>query len=77
MGCGCAKSSNSGGTNFSPPTLPQICEYSLPRLEELLLVSVTHERNIVQSQINIYSANCNMFRNIVIPLFTKYSIALQ
>ena len=50
MGCGCAKSSNSGGTNFSPPTLPQICEYSLPRLEELLLVSVTHERNIVQSQ---------------------------
>lgn len=76
MGCGCGSKSSSTGGSYTPPPVVQTCEYSLIKLNELLLVSAANESNIVQSQINIYNSNCNMFRNVIVPLFTKYDISL-
>jgi hypothetical protein len=71
------KTYNGSGGQYLQPTLPQTCEYSLIRLNELLAVSQVNESNIIQSQINVYTVNCNMFRNVIIPLFTIYSIPLN
>lgn len=76
MGCGCSSKSSSSGSSYTPTPVVQTCEYSLIKLNELLLVAAVNESNIVQSQINIYNSNCNMFRNVIVPLFTKYDISL-
>jgi len=49
MGCGCGSKSSSGGS-FTPTPVVQTCDYSLIKLNELLLVCAVNESNIVQSQ---------------------------
>ena len=72
--CNCGKSKISNvGSNSVTPTV-QTCQYTEEQLNNLLLVAEPTEVPLVQSQLNLYSSNCNMYFNLIQPLLTKYSI---
>ena len=46
---------------FQPLNTPQVCTYTLDELKEMLLVSQSPLKNYIQSQINVYATNCNIY----------------
>lgn len=73
---GCSKCQANRG-NYVQPNRNTECSYTLENLNSLLAVVAPNEVPVVISQINVYSAKCNVFRNLVLPLFDKYEIPYE
>lgn len=73
--CSCGKTtSNPSGGGVVIPSIPQTCDYTLAQLSALKLVATVQENSIVNSQINTYAINCNLFRSTIIPMLQFYGL---
>lgn len=72
--CNCGKSKNPSGNGQVVQTTAQTCEYTLIQLNALKAVATVQENSIVNSQINTYVINCNLFRSTIIPLLDFYNL---
>lgn len=60
--CGACLNAQQQAQGFTTLQLPKIpCDYSLQELKEMALVAEPPLLNFINSQIRVYSQNCNFF----------------